>query len=612
MAAAITLPIHRTPFLTGGNHRVTLNITNSGGCFDSTHQYINITILNPDTLSGTVFNDANGNGIHDLGEVGFANQWVQVYLNGNSQYLQTDTFGNYSLIIAANTDSIFAYLNLTGYAQTLPINPNHYVVTVTANQHITGLDFGFQNINPIVSGHVFYDANGNGIQDPGEANGSNIRVDIYGNTMSTHQWTNWNGDYAVVMNGGGNINISCNPILSGLSGYTISTTPTQYNLVTSGSSIYANNNFGLQPSTSTIGDNLMINIAPASTVVPGIGGFYYVTIKNVGSTTIGGNAVFNYDAQLTYGASTLGTDNSATHQITWAVAALAPNTISTNSIWMNLSVATPLGTVLLHNAAITLPLGHTDVDTTNNKTNYSQIVVGSYDPNVKTVSPVGEGATGAINPTQANELTYTINFQNTGTAPAVNIVVKDLISTDLDVNTLQMLESSHNNTLSVDSATRMAVWKFQNIMLPDSTHDEAHSHGYLQYKIKPKASLAQGTTINNTANIYFDFNAAVVTNTTVNTVDYALGIDNIVDGNLPQINIAPNPFNQFTTISITGLKSTADVDFEMTNVLGKVILQQKVAANKFIINRNNLAAGVYLYQLKQSGKNMGRGKLVVQ
>ena len=54
---------------------------------------------------------------------------------------------------------------------------------------------------------------------------------------------------------------------------------------------------------------------------------------------------------------------------------------------------------------------------------------------------------------------------------------------------------------------------FQDIHLVDSFHNEPQSHGYITYRIKPKNNLVIGDVINNSASIYFDFNAPVITNT---------------------------------------------------------------------------------------------------
>jgi hypothetical protein len=61
-------------------------------------------------------------------------------------------------------------------------------------------------------------------------------------------------------------------------------------------------------------------------------------------------------------------------------------------------------------------------------------------------------------------------------------------------------------------------------MLPDSHINEPASHGWLMYRIKLKDNLALGTQITNTASIYFDYNAPVVTNTTLNTFDLVASV----------------------------------------------------------------------------------------
>ena len=47
----------------------------------------------------------------------------------------------------------------------------------------------------------------------------------------------------------------------------------------------------------------------------------------------------------------------------------------------------------------------------------------------------------------------------------------------------------------------------------DSNHNEALSHGFVRFKLKPQATLATGAIINNIASIYFDYNSGVQTNT---------------------------------------------------------------------------------------------------
>ena len=67
---------------------------------------------------------------------------------------------------------------------------------------------------------------------------------------------------------------------------------------------------------------------------------------------------------------------------------------------------------------------------------------------------------------------------------------------------------------------------FDNIHLPDSTTDEAGSHGYVIFEIKPLAQLPVGTGIGTGAAIYFDYNAPVLTNVVSNTITSSINSPN--------------------------------------------------------------------------------------
>ena len=46
---------------------------------------------------------------------------------------------------------------------------------------------------------------------------------------------------------------------------------------------------------------------------------------------------------------------------------------------------------------------------------------------------------------------------------------------------------------------------FNNIYLPSENNDPAGSNGYIQYKIKPLATVEVGDQVTNEAKIFFDF-----------------------------------------------------------------------------------------------------------
>ncbi|HKR05640.1 MAG TPA: FG-GAP-like repeat-containing protein [Bacteroidia bacterium] len=134
----------------------------------------------------------------------------------------------------------------------------------------------------------------------------------------------------------------------------------------------------------------------------------------------------------------------------------------------------------------------------------------SCDPNDKLVTPVGCGPNGNIKKDQ--QLLYTIRFLNTGTGNAHDITLRDVLDSDLDLNTLQILSAS-------DTITNIQV-------IPDTTlivtlggiELEPDSSGFVSFSVYPKTGLADGTAITNQAGIYFDNNAVVLTNITLSTL----------------------------------------------------------------------------------------------
>ncbi|AMJ66607.1 DUF7619 domain-containing protein [Hymenobacter sp. PAMC 26628] len=144
-----------------------------------------------------------------------------------------------------------------------------------------------------------------------------------------------------------------------------------------------------------------------------------------------------------------------------------------------------------------------------------QPVVDSFDPNYKQVFPTGTTAQ-HYTPTQG-ALHYQVRFQNTGTDDAYYVTVIDTLSADLDLSTLRLGAASHPYRLTVSGKQRPVLTvTFGGLALPPSTRDAAGSQGYVQFSICPKPGRAPQARVENYADIVFDYNAPVRTNTTVN------------------------------------------------------------------------------------------------
>ena len=172
---------------------------------------------------------------------------------------------------------------------------------------------------------------------------------------------------------------------------------------------------------------------------------------------------------------------------------------------------------LITTAQINPPSGVTDFNTTNNVFVHSILPRCSNDPNDKTVVPAGCGSTGLINGNQL--LTYTVQFQNLGSAPAFDVVVTDQLDPSLDPSTLKILGASHNYVFQLNG--NQMTWTFPHIYLPDATNNEPGSHGFFSYQVQPLPGLSDGTVITNQASVVFDLNPPVLTAITTNTITSA-------------------------------------------------------------------------------------------
>ncbi len=246
-------------------------------------------------------------------------------------------------------------------------------------------------------------------------------------------------------------------------------------------------------------------------------------------------------------------------------------------------------TQVCFDATVTPTTGDNDIS--NNHLTYCVTVVNSFDPNDKAVYPVSN-----VDVTGDHWLTYTVRFQNTGNAPAEHIYITDTIDTDVDIETFQLLAYSFAPQVIIKgNAVR---FNFANINLPDSVNDEPNSHGYVQYKVKIKDNATVGTFINNTAFIYFDFNAPVVTNTTTNTLALPNGITT-VNNSTATMQLYPNPANEVVMINLSD--NLTGGSLTLSDVTGRSLNTINITSTHNQLNTGALASGVYLVTAIKGG-----------
>ena len=377
------------------------------------------------------------------------------------------------------------------------------------------------------------------------------------------------------------------------------TTTASYNNVTvpegSGITTY---NF---PITVTPYDDLSIEVVSAfNAAVPGFNYYNYLIFKNNSNQTITNgtieffmdnalNLLNVYELEQNWWQYNPATPVITATGFTYNFNDLLP--YQTRRLRVKMSVPTlptvSLGQLVTNSATIEVLPG--EISTLNNNSSITQTIVGSYDPNDITEKHGAEIVHSTF--TTDDYLTYTIRFENTGTANAINIRVEDVLDDQLDETTLKMVDASHE--YSLERVGKNLEWNFYAIQLPPSEEDgdSQVGHGYITFKVKPFPGYQIGDVIPNTAEIYFDFNPAIITNTWTTTFVENLGLD---DEAINSLSVYPNPAKDKLHI----YNNSIITSIEITSVLGKQVLTKTTNKTSLEIDISTFTSGVYFVKIK--------------
>ena len=443
-----------------------------------------------------------------------------------------------------------------------------------------------------ISGTLYMDNNNDCIYNTGDNYLSAMSVALKsGSTIIATTYTDYNGNYYFTGVNGTAYTIEVQYTDSSYYNYYIPSCPSSgsvsFTAGTSNNYDFAfncnNTAFDLQGSLSGWGFR------------PGFEGYIYINVFNPTCMAVSGTATLTLDPLLTYTGTSYGTQptSSSGNTLTWDFANLQNDFSWYSGLNSQIGVTTSLTAQLGDSVCLTLSISPIsgDSDPLNNTITQCYEVRNSWDPNMKEVAPQGSGASGDVS--QDTDFTYKVHFQNTGNDVAYNIHIIDTIDADLDMSTLRIISGSHNMNPYIVNGN-VIKFDFPNIMLPDSNSNEPASHGVVVYKIKAKPALSYGTQFKNTAHIYFDFNPAIVTNTTINTIPWPLDVkENLIND---KITIFPNPTTGLITLNTN--KENPVERIMLYSLEGKKVFEKIESSNtgSISIEIQNLSQGIYFLE----------------
>jgi hypothetical protein len=431
-----------------------------------------------------------------------------------------------------------------------------------------------------ISGIVTLDANSSGC-DANDAPQSNIKININDGTIQGSTFTSLAGTYAFNTEIG---NFDIAPNIENPNWFSVS--PVAISTI---SFTDSNNNNNITTQDFCITPNGIFNdveiiISPLIPSSPGFDAIYQIVYKNKGTETISGavDVTFN-DTVLDYVSASINPDTQATGNLSWNYTDLLP--FENRSIELTLNVNSPMETPAVNiddvlNFTVTVNPVSGDELPDDNVFEFNQTVIGSFDPNDITCL---EGD--IVNPDQIGEyLRYNINFENTGTAAATFVVVKDVIDeTNYDISSLQIMHASHEMQARVIDNTIEFI--FDNINL------EPNGKGNIVFKIKTKNTLTVGNAVSNQAEIFFDYNFPIVTN--IATTNFqVLSVDEFASDD--PISVFPNPSKNLVTLaSKNHLKS-----IQVYDAMSRIVFESSMDSTNYTLDVSSYESGIYFLKIK--------------
>jgi hypothetical protein len=479
------------------------------------------------------------------------------------------------------------------------IGTYYLTATITGGGVTTVLyDTAFISNCGTVSGYTYLDANNNCIFDAGEQLPyQDIQVKL-GNSILATGYSNASGYYNVQYPyiSGNTYVVEANPVGNANTCYTASCPVALNYLVNTLTS--SNLNFGFVQNTTSY-DNAVTGILAwcCGILQAGANRTFKINYQNYLCGANNGTISVTLPSNFTYVSSSITPASIVGNVITWNYSNL------TNMNWNNgislvayvpfvnaANVPYANGDPICLSATISSTSPGTDQNLSNNTYNTCFYIGTSYDPNDKHPFPKGEGMAGHI--ALGTELEYVIRFQNTGVFPAQQVYILDTLESDLDATSLQVLGTSHHMVFTQNGSA--LKFEFPNIMLPDSLSDPEGSMSFVRFKVKHNTNAPLGTIINNTASIYFDFNAPVITNTTINTLSLVQNVNEVSKSN--RLNVYPNPAKETIQVSLSGTTFIHSVS--IFNAMGIKVNEVNSDKNAVSISIKQLPAGVYFLQMK--------------
>lgn len=562
-------------------------------------------------ISGLVYDDLNNNGIQDAGENGIPGITINL---SDGRTLVTNALGGYQFPVGYGTFVVDAEAPINYYScgvyltDTADVsNPSSGMYTSvisSGNEISSNNDFGIHSGVPPcgnISGFVFDDTNGNGVQDAGEVGKTGVRIDISGiGSVYTDANGNYSqdvphGSYDVSMNvGNGSYYCSSTTVINA---QTFPAGSADYSVVIDGTNPNsANNDFGCN--NPQYFDTGVFSVWTAYGVNAGQCFNAAMDFKTFGTIPDTCTLRLEFDPLITFVSAGITPDVVTSTYIEWNfTAATVPASWYCMPMSFCLDSSAVAGDQLVWTASYTC--GANGGGCASNDTLVRVWTIDSGP--AKAIDELQQMEVNTAFPIMNNTITpedtvlsYMINYQNPYEDTTYHLLIIDTLPPELDAETISRPFGSNMGAKFTVLDGNVLIWDMGEITLNDTASAYNGSYGFVQFNVHVKQGLSLGTEIENQAYLYYNHGDAISTNKSTLILDDQSGIKDDIHA-LPAL-IYPNPATDRLFIQVFG---DNDTEIQIFDAMGRIAYSSSFT-NLKEMEVSSLAPGLYFIHLSNN------------
>ena len=208
---------------------------------------------------------------------------------------------------------------------------------------------------------------------------------------------------------------------------------------------------------------------------------------------------------------------------------------------------------------------------------------------------------------------YVINFRNETRDTIYHLYVFDTLPVYFNIETVSRPFSNFPYKFHITD-DRVLVWEMDSIAIPPMSVDPLNSYGFVQFNVIMNQNVAPETAVTNSALIRYNYNGDILPKPTTVYVERTVGFEDDIFQSSSSLLLYPNPTSNWVVLQLPENKSIEQPRVELINTLGQSFESsfRALTTGTYQVETENITSGIYIVNLWNGDALVGSSRLVKQ